>query len=240
MSGFTIPNEPGLAHPELADVDSGDFDIIVAGVAGNGVVEGCTTVQLGSPAMGVSVATGVVRIDDVDFNVPGGNETIGAADTTYARKDLIAVNSSGDVVVLTGTPAVDSMYPDIPVGHVVLAEVFVPANATTITTARIVDKRMVLPRVPDAGDIAYDPAPGMTSTLVQDAIDELAGRSEHYRHLQSVPSTVWTVTHNLGFKPNVDAEDSAGDQIFGDVHHIDNNSLTITYTVATGGAANLS
>jgi len=59
------------------------------------------------------------------------------------------------------------------------------------------------------------------------------GRSS-YRHMQNVPATTWTVVHGLGYRPGgVYAKDSAGTQWFGDVQHVDENTLTINFGTAS-------
>lgn len=61
----------------------------------------------------------------------------------------------------------------------------------------------------------------------------------HYPHTQSTPSAVWTVNHNLGKRPAVSAEDSSGAPVEGVVSHLDENTLTITFSAAFGGVAYL-
>lgn len=62
-----------------------------------------------------------------------------------------------------------------------------------------------------------------------------------FTHTQSVPSAVWTVTHNLGYKPGgVIVEDSAGTEWVGEIDYVDNNTLTITFQGAFSGTAQLS
>lgn len=67
-----------------------------------------------------------------------------------------------------------------------------------------------------------------------------AGSSAGITHIQTVSSTVWNITHSLGYYPNVSSFDSIGDQIEGDIDHIDNNSLTITFSASVSGVAYLS
>lgn len=69
------------------------------------------------------------------------------------------------------------------------------------------------------------------------AITELAGNLNlitYYVHDQGVPASVWTITHNLGFYPNVEVFDSAGNEAEGVVKHIDSNTLTITFYSGNG------
>jgi len=59
----------------------------------------------------------------------------------------------------------------------------------------------------------------------------------HYTHTQSVPSSQWTVQHNLGKKSSVTVVDSADAIVFGDVDYIDSNNVTITFNGAFSGKA---
>lgn len=62
-----------------------------------------------------------------------------------------------------------------------------------------------------------------------------------YTHDQAVAEAVWTVVHNLGYKPGgVYVEDSAGTDIVGEVVHDSNNQLTLTFTSGFAGKAYLS
>lgn len=64
-----------------------------------------------------------------------------------------------------------------------------------------------------------------------------SGGDLNHRHQQLTPSTTWTVLHGLGKRPSVDVFDSAGDPIDGDVEHLTDNSLTITFSAPVGGEA---
>lgn len=64
--------------------------------------------------------------------------------------------------------------------------------------------------------------------------------SGSYRHVQSVPAATWTIQHNLGYRPAVSVEDSAGTVVYGEINYTDENNLTLTFRAPFGGAANLS
>jgi hypothetical protein len=49
-----------------------------------------------------------------------------------------------------------------------------------------------------------------------------------FRHSQSLPSTSFTVNHNLGYRPAVTVTDTAGTVMNADIHYVDANSLTVT------------
>jgi hypothetical protein len=62
-----------------------------------------------------------------------------------------------------------------------------------------------------------------------------------YRHTQSVPSDTWTINHNVGYYPGgISVVDSGGNVVIGNVNHISNTSLTITFTAAFSGYAHIS
>jgi hypothetical protein len=61
-----------------------------------------------------------------------------------------------------------------------------------------------------------------------------------YTHTQSATSAQWVITHNLGFKPNVTAFDSAGDIVEGHIIHNSVNQLTMQFSASLSGTAQLS
>jgi len=65
-------------------------------------------------------------------------------------------------------------------------------------------------------------------------------RNNEYTHEQLTPSTVWIVTHNFGFTPNVYTTDLQGNEIEGIVVPIDQNTLHVTFSEPVSGYAYLS
>ena len=55
--------------------------------------------------------------------------------------------------------------------------------------------------------------------------------------VQSVPSTLWTVTHNLNKFPSVSVVDTANTQVFTIAEYIDTNTLILTFSAAFAGKA---
>lgn len=152
--GFTIYNDTGagvnaapLSEPQ-ARPDKVDIDILAAGFNGSNVLSGCAVTPHSSGAsLNIDVAAGTVYIGGTKTAVSAqANKTIAAADATNPRRDLISVNSSGTVVVTTGTAAATPCLPAIPATSVVIAVVDVPAAATSITANNITDKRVIIPR----------------------------------------------------------------------------------------------
>jgi hypothetical protein len=61
-----------------------------------------------------------------------------------------------------------------------------------------------------------------------------------YTHTQNTVSSTWTITHNLGFYPNVVTLDSAGTIIEGGIAFDNVNQITVSFSIATSGIAYLS
>lgn len=61
-----------------------------------------------------------------------------------------------------------------------------------------------------------------------------------YTHRQATPATVWTVIHNLGFRPNVTVVDSGGTEMVGDLLYLDDNTVQLTFSAQFAGEAYLS
>lgn len=68
----------------------------------------------------------------------------------------------------------------------------------------------------------------------------LPATSSAYTHSQAIPSAIWTIPHNLGFKPNVNVIDSGGNNVIGDISHTSVNIMVITFAASFGGEAYLS
>ena len=58
-----------------------------------------------------------------------------------------------------------------------------------------------------------------------------------YVFIQSIPSSVWEINHNLNKVPSVTVVDSAGSIVMGEINYIDMNNITITFSGAFSGKA---
>jgi hypothetical protein len=58
-----------------------------------------------------------------------------------------------------------------------------------------------------------------------------------YTHTQTVPATLWTVNHNLGFHPVVSVLDALGNEMDCQVTHISLNQLTVSISSPMTGEA---
>lgn len=157
-----IPNEAAASFPAQAEPDSVDFDIVTAAANAYGVVSGCACTPASSGVtLGVAVASGSVHVgSSTPVAVTGATVTPGAAHATNPRFDLITANTSGTLAVVAGTAAAAPVFPAIPASRVVLAAVYIPATATSITAANLVDKRQMVNRTPQFGTVAGTAAEG--------------------------------------------------------------------------------
>ena len=69
--------------------------------------------------------------------------------------------------------------------------------------------------------------------------DYLSGSDKSFEFTQASPAVSWTVNHDLNKFPSVTVVDSAGTQVIGDIQHIDNDNLTITFINQFSGKAYL-
>src|SRR5437870_5460197 len=104
--GLVVPKEADAFNLSQAGFDPLEIQAIMAGLQGYGVVSGCGVSAQATPDMTVAVAAGSVASPAGTVSVAAGNATIGTADGTNPRYDLVvAAYSSGAVSVLAGSPA---------------------------------------------------------------------------------------------------------------------------------------
>ncbi len=156
-----VPNKAAAAYARQAGGFADLVDQISAALAGDGVLVGMGVSAQGTPDMTVAVAAGQVRIGGYFAAYAGANVTITAADSTNPRFDLICCDHNGTVSRVGGTAAVRPVPPDIPANSIQLAQVYVPAGATSIDNPKIVDKR---PTVVDFFDFFDEFLPGALVT----------------------------------------------------------------------------
>jgi hypothetical protein len=58
-------------------------------------------------------------------------------------------------------------------------------------------------------------------------------------YLQAAAATVWTINHNLGYRPSVELLDTGSQEIDGDVAHPSINQTVVTLNPASAGLARL-
>lgn len=98
-----------------------------------------------------------------------------------------------------------------------------------------------------AGNLVFFVDPGYYDLVHQGnefpiTVGETGSAPTDYTHVQTIPATVWTVTHNLGRRPPAVSVFSGDYAIHYDefvVHHQSINELWISMDVATAGVAYL-
>ncbi len=86
--------------------------------------------------------------------------------------------------------------------------------------------------------MALEPQLVSVITAIGSDIGSLDRRSNK-THNQDIANSLWTISHNMGKFPSVTIIDSSGDEVEGDVKHIDINNLTISFSSAFTGKAHL-
>lgn len=70
---------------------------------------------------------------------------------------------------------------------------------------------------------------------------DLVGSQElGYVHIQEVASATWSITHGLGFTPNITVVDTAGTVVEGSYNYPNSNTVVLTFIGAFSGRAYLS
>lgn len=132
--GLLVPNALGLTYPRMAEPDQIDF--ATAANAQWGVVDGCGVTISGFTAM---VAGGCSIVNGSFVTVAATNVSLGGSGA-QDRFDAIVVDNGGRVSILGGAPALDPVFPDVPITATLLAVVFVPTGAATLA-GMVIDKR---------------------------------------------------------------------------------------------------
>jgi hypothetical protein len=164
----TILNDPAAGNNAAdyavqARPDKGDVDAWIAGFSGTGVVSGAAVTSSGS--LGLSVAAGTILRGGVQSTVSGSSLTLATADTTNPRTDLVVWTFGTGYQLIAGTPAASPVWPSFnPTTQVLLAMVVVPAAAGSVSSANIVDKRVVI--LPTASSPSRQTASHVTTSLL--------------------------------------------------------------------------
>lgn len=74
----------------------------------------------------------------------------------------------------------------------------------------------------------------------QGPVGQVDPASLGYAHTQNTPSTTWTISHGLGFIPNITVIDSGGTVVEGSYNYPNANTVVLTFSSAFSGKAYLS
>lgn len=141
---FSIPDR-GEGDSNIQSIFFQEYlDVLIAGQSSIDCVLSGLAIT-GGADMTPAVAKGAVLSNRVMFAIAAADVTIGTADSTNPRIDLIVVNSSGALAVRAGTAAAAPKPPARSANDVVIASVYVGANDTTIGSSQITDLRVTPP-----------------------------------------------------------------------------------------------
>lgn len=141
---WTIPDKGEGDNDIQSIMFQEDLEVLVAGISGVDCVLSGLAVT-GGADMTPAVAKGAVLTNRLMKAVAAADVTIGTADATNPRIDLIVVTSAGALAVRAGTAAAAPKPPARTANDVVIASVYVPANDTAIATTQIKDRRVTPP-----------------------------------------------------------------------------------------------
>jgi hypothetical protein len=71
-------------------------------------------------------------------------------------------------------------------------------------------------------------------------VDLVTNQELGYVHTQTTPATVWTISHNLGFIPNITVVDSFEQVVEGSYEYLNATTVRLTFDGAFSGKAYLS
>lgn len=139
---FSLPDK-GEGDSNIQSVLFQEYlDVLAAGIQGiDCVVSGCAVT--GGADMTPAVAAGIVVSNGVWYTVTAGDATVGTADGTNPRLDLIVITSAGAIAVRAGTAAANPKPPARTANDVVLAVAYVPASDTSIGASQLTDLRVM-------------------------------------------------------------------------------------------------
>jgi hypothetical protein len=117
-------------------------------------------------------------------------------------------------------------------------------NETSPTLSADLDanghKVVNVPTPTNAGDLVrksdLDEVSAHVDAVVTELQDEI-GQSATLEFDQTEASTLWTIAHNLGRRPSVTTVDTVGDEIEGQVHYVDANTVQVAFSPAVAGKA---
>jgi len=133
-----------------------DLNAMVEALKGNGVLNGLQVTASETPDLYVHVSAGSAFVNGKYVEVTSTVDLSITPDSSNPRKDIVVLDENGTVSLVTGTPeAADPVDetgrktyapkpPDIPAGKIILAEIWVPTNATAITNDEIYDRRILI------------------------------------------------------------------------------------------------
>lgn len=92
----------------------------------------------------------------------------------------------------------------------------------------------------DLTDVNSSSAADQDVLMYEDSTDTWKNQRIRYRHDQPIPSSEWTVDHALKTKPAaISVFDTSGAMVYGDVNHVNENRVVLSFSAAFAGVAYL-
>lgn len=76
-----------------------------------------------------------------------------------------------------------------------------------------------------------------TNTVIVDPNTQAVTGDKHYKHTETTPSVLWTITHNLNKYPSIVVVDSAKNKVYGRERYLSLNSVEIEFSAPFSGEA---
>lgn len=144
--GFTQPNDGGGTYTEQEYGFGQEWEEIAASAGVlplKCVIDGAAPTD-GASGLQVDVAAGVLWYNGKPYYEAAATVTATTADGSNPRIDYVVYDQSAAAYqFVTGTAAASPNPPTLTADQVLIAEVYVPAAATTLAAANIIDKRVV-------------------------------------------------------------------------------------------------
>lgn len=212
---FAIPDDGVGLSTNQSVLFTEDFQILSGGISRrNCVLQGCLVTA--TTLLTLNVALGSVLSANALFPIAADTVVIGTADATNPRIDLVVITSAGAKAIRAGTAAATPNPPALTTDDVVLAIVYVPALATTMTSANIYDRRMLQ----EGGPMVIDAQFADLSITNTNAIQTL--------YTETIPASLLSMSQGTsGFS-------GARLQLWGD-HLVNSSQHSVTLTVSFGG-----
>lgn len=197
--------------------ESGLATVSLAGVSFNEVE--------GAPAAFGTLALHVERAGDLRIELSSMGDTIEAWPRWTAKREfsIQVANTGTQPLSNRATPLLLSGFP---VAVVPKASEFSRLPALPVTNSggvvRATDKLgapLLCHFTPLLTNAASTAAGGDSGT----------GGDSHFRFVQSIAASVWTIPHNLGKHPSTTVVDSAGTVVEGEVQHLDQSTVRISF-----------
>lgn len=110
-----------------------------------------------------------------------------------------------------------------------------------MTTAQVATTQQVIVTETAANvvEVSVPTAPAIVEIITEGPQGKSGEPGTSFTFTQSTPATIWTINHNLGFKPSVELLNTGSKEIEGDVLHTSSNQVVVYFTGPIAGLARL-